>query len=84
MCIGFPGRVVAIDPVSALVETEGRRRSASLLLVPDVAVGDWVIVGAGTILERLDPTEAARIQGELGTAITQLEARTRTEGGPSS
>ena len=84
MCIGFPGRVVAVDPVSALVETEGRRRNASLLLVPDVAVGDWVIVGAGTILERLEPAEAVRIQEELGAAIHHLESETGAQGGPAS
>jgi len=39
MCIAFPGRVVAIDPGGALVETEGRLRRASTLLVDDLAIG---------------------------------------------
>ena len=34
---------------------------ASLLLVPEVAVGDWVIVAAGTVLEIVEPDEAREI-----------------------
>ena len=65
MCIAFPGRVLLIDASGAVVETEGRRRRASTLVVPDVAVGDWVTVAAGTIVERLEPAEAAGIQDIL-------------------
>jgi hydrogenase expression/formation protein HypC len=65
MCIAFPGRVVALDPAGALVETEGRMRRASTLLVDDLAIGDWVTVAAGTILTRLEPAEAAEIRDIL-------------------
>ena len=65
MCIAFPGRVVAVDPAGALVQTEGRLRRASTLLVDDLAIGDWVTVAAGTILARLEPAEAAEIQDIL-------------------
>ena len=70
MCIAFPGRVVAIDEAGAVVETEGRRRRASTLYLPQVAVGDWVTVAAGTIVERLDPDEAAEVRN-LGTTATR-------------
>ena len=76
MCISFPGRVSAIDEAGAVVVTEGRARRASTLYLPDIAVGDWVTVAAGTIVERLDPAEAAEIERLLATAI-ELEA---TEG----
>ena len=69
MCIGFPGRVVAVDEFGAMVETEGRRRRASTLFLPDIAVGDWVAVAAGTIVERLEPDQAAEIQAILNQAI---------------
>ena len=64
MCIAFPGLVLAIDAdgSSAVVETEGRRRRASTFLVPDLAVGDWVTVAAGTVVDRLTPEEAAEVQ----------------------
>jgi hydrogenase assembly chaperone HypC/HupF len=68
MCIEDPGRVVAVDELGAVVDTAGRRRRASTLLLPDVAVGDWVTVAAGTIVDRLQPEEAAEIQGILDLA----------------
>ena len=68
MCIAYPGRVIAIDEGHALVETEGRRQRASLLLEPGVAVGDWVVVAAGTIIEIMPPEEAAQVRALLDAA----------------
>jgi hydrogenase assembly chaperone HypC/HupF len=69
MCLAFPGRVVDLDVDGAIVETEGRRRRASTLFLPDVAVGDWVTVAGGTIVGRLEPEDAAEIQQILRAAI---------------
>jgi hydrogenase expression/formation protein HypC len=74
MCIAFPGLVVEVDPFGAVVETDGRRRRASTMFLPDIAVGDWVAVAAGTIVERLEPDQAADIQELLRTAIALEEA----------
>ncbi len=73
MCISFPGTVIEVDASGALVETDGRRRRASTLLLPDVCPGDRVVVAAGTIVERLDAWEAADIDALLRTAIDGLE-----------
>lgn len=73
MCVAFPGRVTEVDAIGATVDTEGRERRASTLLVPDVAVGDWVFVAAGTIVDRIDPDEAVMIRATLLEAIA-LEA----------
>ena len=70
MCIAFPGVVVALDSDGAIVETEGRRRRASTLFLPDIAVGDWVTVAAGTVVERLEPDHAADIRAMLRAAMT--------------
>ena len=74
MCIGFPGQVIGVDELGATVQTENRVRRASTLLMPEVMVGDWVYVAAGTIVERLDPAEAAEIRNVLLAAIA-LEDR---------
>lgn len=68
MCLGFPGLVVAVDATGATVDTEGRRRRASILLAPDLQVGEWVFVAAGTVIDRLDPKEAAFIRAQLRRA----------------
>jgi hydrogenase expression/formation protein HypC len=73
MCIGFPGRVVELDGSGAIVETDGRQRHVSILLLPDIAIGDFVTVAAGTIVDRLDPQEAAEIKHLLETAIDRAE-----------
>jgi hydrogenase expression/formation protein HypC len=71
MCITAPARVLELGDGIAIVETGGRRRRASTAVIPEVEVGDWVMVGAGTILRRLSP-EAAR---ELIQTITAAEAQ---------
>ena len=69
MCLGFPGLVVAVDATGATVDTEGRRRRASTLLAPDLAVGEWVYVAAGTVVDRLEPDEVAFIRATLMQAM---------------
>ena len=75
MCIAYPGQVVSVDRAGAVVETAGRQRRASTLLVEDIRPGDWVTVAAGTIVERLDPAEAAEIGRLLHEAEDASAAR---------
>jgi hydrogenase assembly chaperone HypC/HupF len=84
MCITFPGHVLAIGEGEAVVDVDGRCRRASTLLEPTVEVGDWVLVGAGNVLRRLDLAEAAELTRTLTTARASTDARTptRTPGGP--
>jgi hydrogenase expression/formation protein HypC len=70
MCISYPGIVTEVDSAGATVDTDGRRRRVSTLLVPDIAVGEWVAVAVGTLVKRLDPNEAADIQRILRAAMT--------------
>ncbi|HLE89127.1 MAG TPA: HypC/HybG/HupF family hydrogenase formation chaperone [Candidatus Limnocylindria bacterium] len=74
MCLTAPARVLEVDSGGvAVVLLGGRQRRASTLVVPEVAVGDWVIVGAGTILERMSDDEASVVSAAV-------EAATREEG----
>jgi hydrogenase assembly chaperone HypC/HupF len=68
MCLDFAAQVTSIDGQVATVDSDGRRRRASTLMFPDIAVGDWVFIALGTIIERLDPTAAASINAELKAA----------------
>ena len=74
MCLTAPAEVVAIDGGEAIVRLDGRLRRANTLAVPDVAVGDRVIVAAGSVMARLDPTEAEDI-GRLVRIAHGVEAR---------
>ena len=61
MCLAIPARIVTrLGGDDAIVDLGGVQKSVSLALVPDAAVGEYVIVHVGYALSRLDPVEAAR------------------------
>jgi hydrogenase expression/formation protein HypC len=68
MCVTYPGQVIGVVDGMAEVLIQGQRRRASLVVAPEVAVGDWVIVAAGTVLEIVEPDDAAEILALLGPA----------------
>ena len=59
MCIAVPAKIVSMDQQVAVIDVDGVRREASLLLVPEAAIGDYVIVHAGFAIQVLDQ-EAAK------------------------
>lgn len=59
MCLTAPARVLSVDGEWAVIDLDGATRRASLALVPDAAVGAWVLVAAGLVLEVLDEAAMA-------------------------
>ena len=57
MCVAMPGKVIEIYEKAALVDFSGNRVRAIAGLVP-IAVGDYVLVHAGCILQKLSAGEA--------------------------
>lgn len=56
MCLAIPGKVTEIsEDRIANVDILGAQRSASLDLVPQAQVGDYVLVHAGFAIEVVDP-----------------------------
>ena len=58
MCIALPMRVLAVDGTMATIGVEGLEQRASLMLVPQAGVGDWVLVHAGYAINVLAEHEA--------------------------
>lgn len=59
MCLALPARVVALRGAdSALIDLGGVRKEVSIALVPEVQVGDYVIVHVGYAIGTLDVEEA--------------------------
>lgn len=62
MCLAVPGIVVEIDkslfPVMGKVSFGGVQKSVCLDWIPELAIGDYVIVHAGFAISRLDENEA--------------------------
>lgn len=67
MCLGVPGRVIAIDEdtVGAMpmgrVSFDGIVKQVCLVCVPDVRVGDYVVVHVGFAISRIDEVEALQV-----------------------
>ncbi len=60
MCLAVPMQVKEIDGDTAICEIDGVRRNASLMMLDDVSIGDFVLIHAGFAIERLDPEEAGK------------------------
>lgn len=68
MCLMQTGLVVARNGDAAIVAVDGRDRLVTSLLVPDLEVGDVVIVGLGTVFARTTADEAAELDLLAATA----------------
>ena len=61
MCLAIPARLIEKrDHDQALVDLGGIRKPVSIALVPEVQVGDYVIVHVGHAIGILDPEEAQK------------------------
>jgi len=63
MCLAMPGRVVELHgahgELMAVVDFDGTTREVVASFVPEVQVGEYVVVHAGVALQRLDEAAAA-------------------------
>jgi hydrogenase expression/formation protein HypC len=58
MCLGVPGKVLAIDGLSATVDFFGVRKELRLDIVDEpVTVGDYVLNHVGYAIRRIPPEE---------------------------
>jgi hydrogenase expression/formation protein HypC len=86
MCLGIPGRIVAIDDVTkklATVDVGGVKRQINIACIVndehpvDSCVGDWVLVHVGFAMSRINAEEAAltlQILIELDEAQAEIES----------
>ena len=74
MCLAFPAKVLKIDGDLATVERSGVKRSASLMLLPEAKVGDYVLIHAGFAMQVIDESEV-RIRDAL---VAEMNGAART------
>jgi hydrogenase expression/formation protein HypC len=76
MCLGIPGRVVAVyrehDVLMGKVDFSGVSRRVCLEHVPHAQPGEYVLVHVGFALARIDEAEAHRVF-EFLAAMNQLD-----------
>ncbi len=65
MCLGIPGKVVetyrAHDVLMGKIDFSGVCKRVCLEHVPEVRLGEYVLVHVGFALSRIDETEARRV-----------------------
>ena len=75
MCLAVPARIIEVrDGLLGLVELGGVVREVSFALLPDVAVGDYVLLHAGYALQKVDIAEAAETLRLLTEMVEAAEA----------
>jgi hydrogenase expression/formation protein HypC len=58
MCLSVPGQVIELNGADAKVDVSGNTVNADTSLLPDVEVGDWVLLHAGFAIQIYDEDEA--------------------------
>jgi hydrogenase expression/formation protein HypC len=69
MCLGVPMQVKSIGDDLAVCEIDGVQREASLLMLDDVQIGDFVLIHAGFAIEKIDAEEARLTLDVLRAAL---------------
>ena len=94
MCLAVPGQVVSVEPdalgvPTGLVSFGGITKRVCLAYLPDVQVGEYVMVHVGFALSRVDESEAREVFRTLeqldgpGDPVTPVSPSNRaTAGGP--
>lgn len=74
MCLAIPGKIQSIVNIQdglvrmAKVSFGGIIKEASLELVPDATIGDYVLVHVGVAISKVDEEEAQKVFGYLKEA----------------
>jgi hydrogenase expression/formation protein HypC len=79
MCLAIPSKIVKIEDGIGIIDVDGVQRRASLLLIEDATVGDYVIVHAGFALHKIDEAAAMESLRILKEAAAFAEKREEEE-----
>ena len=66
MCLAFPAKIISIKDSLATVERAGVKRDASLMLLPNAKIGDYVLIHAGFAIQVVDEEETKMRDEILG------------------
>ena len=54
MCVGVPAKVIEKQEYSAVVDVMGSQTTVGIIFIPEVKIGDYVIVHAGQAMSIVD------------------------------
>jgi len=79
MCLAIPSRIVKIEGGMAVIDVDGVKREASLLLLDDAGIGDYVIVHAGFAIHKIDEEAALETLKFLKEAAAYVDSLPKRE-----
>jgi len=79
MCLAIPSKIVKIDDNIGIIDVDGVQRTASLLLLEDPKVGEYVIVHAGFAIKKIDEEAAIETLQMLREALAFVEKEKPTD-----
>jgi hydrogenase maturation factor len=84
VCLAASGQIISLEDDGAIVAVGGRRSWASTALIPDLQVGQWVLISGVTVLDRLTVVEAATLANLAWAALQGVDAQESSsmQGGP--
>ena len=74
MCLAIPSKIIYLDNDMATIDVDSVQRQASLLLLEDAVVGDYVIVHAGFAIHKIDEATALETVQFLKEAAALVES----------
>ena len=80
MCLAVPSRIIEIKDTVATVDVDGVKRQASIMLLDDAKIGDYVIVHAGFAISKLDEETAEQTLADMRNMLSFMD---REAGSPS-
>jgi hydrogenase expression/formation protein HypC len=75
MCLAIPSKITKIENEMAVIDVDGVQRQASLLLLSDAQIGDYVIVHAGFAIQKIDAAAAQETLKLLKEAAAHYESQ---------
>jgi hydrogenase expression/formation protein HypC len=72
MCLAIPMRLIEIDGAAGVAEVDGVTRQVRLDLLPEVALGDYILIHAGLAIARVDPDQAQETLSLLRTLADEV------------
>ena len=72
MCLAIPMRLIEIDGAAGVAEVDGVTRQVRLDLLPEVVLGDYILIHAGLAIARVDPDSALETLSLLRTLADEV------------
>ena len=73
MCLAVPMKVIEINGYLGMAEVGRVKREINLMLLDNVKIGDYVIVHAGSAIQKLDEVEAEKTLSLLREMVEKTD-----------